>query len=103
LSWFLLKQEIQTAEHDSIEDARCALQLYKKYRTFLEENRFEDVMEDIFDAGQRLVRAAYRLTELLKLIFPEIGIQTAANAGKSAWNQYAPFNTRASRCIPPSY
>lgn len=55
LSWFLLKQEIQTAEHDSIEDARCALQLYKKYKTFVEENRFEDVMQDIFEAGKRLV------------------------------------------------
>lgn len=56
LSWFLLKQDIQTAEHDSIEDARCALQLYKKYLDFVEENRFDDVLEDIFDSGQRLVR-----------------------------------------------
>lgn len=55
LSWFLLKEDIQTAEHDSIEDARCALQLYKKYLGFVEENRFEDVMEDIFETGQRLV------------------------------------------------
>ncbi|KAH8081265.1 ubiquitin carboxyl-terminal hydrolase-domain-containing protein [Filobasidium floriforme] len=55
LSWFLLKQDIQTAEHDSIEDARCALQLYKKYQTFVQENRFEDVLEDIYEAGQRLV------------------------------------------------
>jgi hypothetical protein len=55
LSWFLLKQDIQTAEHDSIEDARCALQLYNKYRTFVQENRFADVLEDIYEAGQRLV------------------------------------------------
>ncbi len=55
LSWFLLKQDIQTAEHDSIEDARSALLLYRMYQTFVNENRFEDVMEDIFEAGKRLV------------------------------------------------
>jgi len=56
LAWFLLKQDIQLAEHDSIEDARSALLLYKKYLDFIEEGRFKDVMEDIFDAGKRLVR-----------------------------------------------
>lgn len=55
LAWFLLKQDIQLAEHDSIEDARSALLLYKKYLDFIEEGRFKDVMEDIFDAGKRLV------------------------------------------------
>ncbi|KAJ9099926.1 hypothetical protein QFC21_003931 [Naganishia friedmannii] len=54
LAWFLLKQDIQLAEHDSIEDARSALLLYKKYLDFIEEGRFKDVMEDIFDAGKRL-------------------------------------------------
>lgn len=57
LSWFLLKQEIQTAEHDSIEDARSALLLYRMYESFVADNRFEDVMEDIFEAGKRLVGA----------------------------------------------
>lgn len=55
LVWFLLKQEIQLAEHDSIEDARCALLLYKKYLSFVEENRFEDVLNDIYESGRRLV------------------------------------------------
>lgn len=58
LAWYLLKQDIQLAEHDSIEDARSALLLYKKYLDFIEEGRFKDVMEDIFDAGKRLVSAA---------------------------------------------
>jgi hypothetical protein len=55
LAWFLLKQDIQLAEHDSIEDARSALLLYKKYLDFIEEGRFKDVMEDIFESGKRLV------------------------------------------------
>lgn len=83
LSWFLLKQDIQTAEHDSIEDARCALQLYKKYQTFVQENRFEDVMEDIYEAGQRLVG---RLAEsiavapiLTSLYGCASGVQTPSN------------------------
>lgn len=58
LAWYLLKQDIQLAEHDSIEDARSALLLYKKYLDFIEEGRFKDVMEDIFDAGKRLVSSA---------------------------------------------
>lgn len=56
LSWFLLKKDIQTHMHDSIEDAKYALLLYKLYLRFEEDDRFEDVMEDIFVEGQRLVR-----------------------------------------------
>lgn len=53
LTWFLLKKEIQSKEHDSIEDARHAYFLYKKYKQFEEEGRFEDVMEDIFAEGHK--------------------------------------------------
>ncbi|GMK57719.1 hypothetical protein CspeluHIS016_0405530 [Cutaneotrichosporon spelunceum] len=53
LAWFLLKKEIQSKEHDSIEDARYAYLLYKKYQQFEEDGRFEDVMEDIFAEGHK--------------------------------------------------
>lgn len=53
LTWFLLKKDIQTKEHDSIEDARHAYLLYKKYKLFDEEGRFDDVMEDIFAEGHK--------------------------------------------------
>lgn len=55
LSWFLLKKDIQTHTHDSIEDANYALLLYRRYLQFHEEERFEDVMEDIFYEGQKIV------------------------------------------------
>jgi PAB-dependent poly(A)-specific ribonuclease subunit 2 len=68
LSWFLLKEDIQGtgAEkageaggtgvihgHDSIEDARAALHLYRIYETFQRDGRLEDVMEDLYEAGKR--------------------------------------------------
>ncbi|ORX33274.1 ubiquitin carboxyl-terminal hydrolase-domain-containing protein [Kockovaella imperatae] len=54
LTWFLLKKDIQTSMHDSIEDAKYALLLYRLYQRFVEENRFDDVVEDIFYEGQKL-------------------------------------------------
>jgi hypothetical protein len=53
LTWFLLKKDIQTKEHDSIEDARHAYLLYKQYREFDADGRFDDVMDDIFAAGHK--------------------------------------------------
>lgn len=55
LTWFLLKKDIQQNDHghDSIEDARHAYLLYKKYVEFKAEDRFDDVMEDIFHEGHK--------------------------------------------------
>ncbi|CAO1617228.1 unnamed protein product [Parajaminaea phylloscopi] len=82
LSWFLLKEAIQgdklssgasgngsgstaaslvrgdeeeaVTGHDSIEDARAALHLYRIYETFMASGRLEDVMEDLYEEGKRL-------------------------------------------------
>lgn len=58
LSWFLLKKDIQTASHDSIEDARYALLLYKLWKDFKRDDRLGDVMDDIFFEGHKLVSRA---------------------------------------------
>jgi hypothetical protein len=55
LSWFLLKKDIQTSSHDSIEDARYALLLYKLWTEFKRDDRLSDVMDDIFFEGHKLV------------------------------------------------
>ncbi|RIA93213.1 ubiquitin carboxyl-terminal hydrolase-domain-containing protein [Glomus cerebriforme] len=53
LAWYLLNQNIQTDTHDSIEDARTALSIYKKYLQFKSEGRFEKVLEDIYNEGRK--------------------------------------------------
>lgn len=55
LVWYLLKEDIQTGMHDSIEDARCAWLLYKTWKQLQEEGRFEEVMQEISDEGAKLV------------------------------------------------
>ncbi len=53
LAWCLLKEDIQTVTHDSVEDARTALALYKKYLEIKEKGNFEKVMEEIYEEGRR--------------------------------------------------
>ncbi|CAO1638721.1 unnamed protein product [Sympodiomycopsis kandeliae] len=75
LSWFLLKESIQQeqplsapvtndlrdtagtsntgAGHDSIEDARAALHLFRIYETFEQANRLDDVMDDLYIQGKK--------------------------------------------------
>ncbi|KAI9141298.1 ubiquitin carboxyl-terminal hydrolase-domain-containing protein [Paraphysoderma sedebokerense] len=51
LAWYLLDIDIQQSSHDSIEDARTALLLYKKYLHYKEEGLFDTVLTDIYNAG----------------------------------------------------
>ncbi|KAK9704495.1 poly(A)-specific ribonuclease [Basidiobolus ranarum] len=53
LAWYLLNQDIQTDTHDSIEDARTALAIYKKYLSLKDQGRFEQVLEDIYNVGMK--------------------------------------------------
>jgi PAB-dependent poly(A)-specific ribonuclease subunit 2 len=52
LAWFLLKEDIQLETHDSIEDARTALKLYRKYLEFEDAGILEAMLEDIYKAGR---------------------------------------------------
>ncbi|KAG2231202.1 hypothetical protein INT48_005923 [Thamnidium elegans] len=53
LAWHLLQQDIQSETHDSIEDARTALILYKKYLEYKQNGSFGKVLEDIYEAGHK--------------------------------------------------
>ncbi|KAK3349906.1 ubiquitin carboxyl-terminal hydrolase-domain-containing protein [Lasiosphaeria hispida] len=52
LAWYLLKEDIQLETHDSIEDARTALKLYRKYLEYEDAGIFLQMLEDIYRAGR---------------------------------------------------
>lgn len=55
LAWYLLKEEIQQEGekgHDSVEDARTALKLWRKYEEFVDAGILESMLEEIFDRGR---------------------------------------------------
>ncbi|WRT65143.1 uncharacterized protein IL334_002085 [Kwoniella shivajii] len=56
LAWYLLKKDIQTSSHDSIEDAKYALLLFRLWKEYegQDEMKFEALMDDIFNEGHRL-------------------------------------------------
>lgn len=54
LAWYLLKEDIQTDTHDSVEDARTALRLYRKYQEFTDAGVFERVLADVYAKGREV-------------------------------------------------
>ncbi|KAI9893977.1 MAG: poly(A)-specific ribonuclease [Vezdaea aestivalis] len=54
LSWLLLKEDIQTRDHDSIEDARTALKLFRKWEEFTDAGVFEETLAGIYRKGREL-------------------------------------------------
>ncbi|KAI0059101.1 PAB-dependent poly-A-specific ribonuclease subunit PAN2 [Artomyces pyxidatus] len=54
LSWFILGENIQQDTHDSIEDARSALLLYKAYHEFEEQGIFDEKLEECYREGRKL-------------------------------------------------
>lgn len=53
LAWYLLKEDIQQETHDSIEDARTALRLWRKYEQFRAEGVIEKRIEEIYRDGRK--------------------------------------------------
>ncbi|KAF2772334.1 hypothetical protein EJ03DRAFT_287998 [Teratosphaeria nubilosa] len=57
LAWLLLKEDIQqnaTLGHDSIEDARTALKLWRKYLEYEKEDCLDEVKDEILRQGRRM-------------------------------------------------
>ena len=57
VSWAILKQNIQTGEHDSIEDARCALLLYRAFQEYEGKGIWEEKLEELYKEGKQHVCA----------------------------------------------
>lgn len=54
LSYAVLGEKVQTGNHDSIEDAKFALKLYKKYQQLQQSGKFESTLDMVYMEGQRL-------------------------------------------------
>ncbi|CAJ2505173.1 Uu.00g125670.m01.CDS01 [Anthostomella pinea] len=51
LAYAVLREEIQKDTHDSIEDARTALRLYRKYQEYSEAGILETILREIYVTG----------------------------------------------------
>ena len=53
LADFFLKEDIQTGNHDSIEDAHTALRLWRKYQEFEEKGIVEKMIDEVYRYGRK--------------------------------------------------
>lgn len=51
LAFHLLGEKVQEVEHDSIEDARTSLRLYRAYQQLKEEGKFEKTLDELLEKG----------------------------------------------------
>ena len=88
LAWYLLKEDIQLDTHDSIEDARTALKLYRKYEEFEDAGILDTILADIYRTGasmQYKAPAAKKDGMLIqRMETPTILDQSAASAAGPA-------------------
>lgn len=54
LAHVVLREEIQQITHDSVEDSRTALKLYKKYLEYTDAGVMETMMDNILSEGIKL-------------------------------------------------
>ena len=82
LTWFVLGENIQTDTHDSIEDARSALRLYKTYYEFEEDGTFDEKLEELYREGKAnvcLPCGRIRDVQLMVLSPPITELETACS------------------------
>lgn len=54
INYFLLGLKIQSVTHDSIEDARTALQLYHRYQEIEVKGSVTATLKELYEVGERL-------------------------------------------------
>lgn len=54
LAWHFLGIKIQSETHDSIEDSKTALWLYRKYTELEKEDRVHEALKELYEAGRDL-------------------------------------------------
>jgi PAB-dependent poly(A)-specific ribonuclease subunit 2 len=87
LAWYLLKEDIQLETHDSIEDARTALKLYRKYQEFEDAGILENMLHDIYRAGMEVGYKAPNVkkegTTIERTDTPDLSSEPALGHGRS--------------------
>ena len=53
LAWIVLKEDIQLETHDSIEDSRTALKLYRKYQEYQDAGILDTILLEIYEKGRK--------------------------------------------------
>ena len=53
LTWYFLKEDIQQETHDSIEDARMALRLWRKHEEFKDAGVVAQMVEEVYARGRK--------------------------------------------------
>lgn len=119
LAWFILKENIQTDTHDSIEDALTALRLYKAHLQFESEGIFDKKLEELYKEGRQYV-SCFRslLPYILRNVFNRtsnrlkckdphpFGRQAGQELQRSGWLRHYlmrhPLTSLLCKCIPDS-
>lgn len=96
LSWVLLQEKVQTGNHDSVEDARTALRLWRAWQRFEEEGRAEQMLNDVYRKGRDL---GFKVPSMLADRDSEgmltVGGALAVRGGFSSANSDAGYETSA--------
>lgn len=54
LTWHFLGKKIQSETHDSTEDSRAALALYRKYKELESSGKFSESLKELYKVGNQL-------------------------------------------------
>lgn len=54
LTWHFLGKKIQSETHDSAEDARSALELYRKYKELEANDKVRESLQELYSVGKEL-------------------------------------------------